>query len=62
MILDEPTIHLDEQRRNDLVDILLSIKSKNIVKQLIVITHDREIEDTADSIYYIENGTVKSID
>ncbi len=62
LILDEPTIHLDEQRRNDLVNILLSIKSKNFVKQLIVITHDREIEDTADTIYHVEYGSVKSID
>ncbi len=62
LILDEPTIHLDDQRRNDLVNILLSIKSKNFVKQLIVITHDREIEDTADTIYHVEYGSVKSID
>ncbi len=62
LILDEPTIHLDEQRRNDLVNILLSIKSKDFVKQLIVITHDREIEDTADTIYHVEYGSVKSID
>ena len=62
LILDEPTIHLDEQRRNDLVNILLSIKSKKFVKQLIVITHDREIEDTADTIYHVEYGSVKSID
>ena len=62
IILDEPTIHLDQQRRSDLVDIMISLKEKKFVKQLILVTHDTEIEDAADSIYYVQKGKVKTID
>ncbi|WP_457640767.1 AAA family ATPase [Persephonella sp.] len=62
LILDEPTVHLDEQRRGELVNLLLELKKKNFVRQLIIVTHDTEIEDAADSIYYIEKGKVKILD
>ena len=58
LILDEPTIHLDQQRREELVSILLNLKNQNFLNQLIVITHDKELEDTADQIYFVENGKV----
>ncbi len=61
LILDEPTVHLDSQRKEELINILLKLKEKNYVKQLLVVTHDREIEDAADQIYYIEKGKVKEI-
>ncbi|SNZ07808.1 exonuclease SbcC [Persephonella hydrogeniphila] len=61
LILDEPTVHLDQQRRNDLIDILISLKEKKFVNQLIVVTHDTEVEDAADSIYYVEKGSVKPL-
>ncbi|RMA97564.1 AAA family ATPase [Hydrogenothermus marinus] len=61
LILDEPTIHLDQQRREELVNILLKLKNKKYVKQLIIVTHDREIEDAADQIYYVEEGKVREI-
>ncbi|WP_457622895.1 AAA family ATPase [Persephonella sp.] len=62
LILDEPTVHLDEQRRSDLINLLLELKRKNFVKQLIIVTHDTEVEDAADNIYYVNGGVVKSID
>ncbi len=61
LILDEPTIHLDQTRRNELVNILISLKEKQLANQLIIVTHDTEIEDAADSIYYVEGGSIKSI-
>ncbi|WP_457626702.1 AAA family ATPase [Persephonella sp.] len=61
LILDEPTVHLDQQRRSDLVNILINLKEKNLVKQLILVTHDTEVEDAADSIYYVDNGMVRAV-
>ena len=40
LILDEPTIHLDNERRSDLIGILHKI---NIVPQMLVVTHDEEM-------------------
>ena len=55
IILDEPTIHLDDERRRELVRILRSsfTGAKEIVSQLIIVTHDRELEDAADIIYQV---------
>lgn len=58
LILDEPTIHMDKARRRELVDLIGDIKDKNFVKQLIVVTHDEELEDRADTIYRVEAGDV----
>ncbi len=61
LILDEPTIHLDEQRKNELVNLLIKLKNDGFIKQLIIVSHDTEIEDTADTIYYIRNGKVEEV-
>ena len=62
ILLDEPTVHLDNYRRQELVDIIRSI---NILPQMIIVTHDTELESAADNIISVvkENGvsTVKSI-
>jgi len=47
MILDEPTIHLDEHRRQELVEIVKRLSS---IPQTIVVTHDREFEAAADRL------------
>ncbi|MEE9594452.1 MAG: SMC family ATPase [Candidatus Hydrothermarchaeales archaeon] len=47
MILDEPTIHLDEHRRQELVEIVKRLSS---IPQTIVVTHDREFEAAADKL------------
>jgi exonuclease SbcC len=56
MILDEPTIHLDEHRRQELVDIVKRLSS---IPQTIVVTHDREFEAAADRLISVvkEEGT-----
>ncbi len=61
LILDEPTVHLDTQRRQDLINILIDLKEKNLVNQLILVTHDTEVEDAADTIYYVEDGKVRLV-
>ncbi len=47
MILDEPTIHLDQQRRLELVELVKKLSS---LPQTIVVTHDREFEQAADKV------------
>ena len=60
LILDEPTIHLDEERRKSLIDIIREI---NFVPQMIVVTHDDKMESLSSNIIKIvkQNG-ISSID
>jgi len=64
IIMDEPTIHLDEDKRSAIVDVVSSLASStSVLEQIIVITHDAEIFDNAnvDSVYRFEmseRGTV----
>jgi exonuclease SbcC len=51
IILDEPTIHLDAQRRQDLVEIIKRLSS---IPQTIVVTHDKEFETAADRLIVVE--------
>ena len=65
IILDEPTAHLDVDRRKDLVEVLSQlskISNVQIAMQLIIITHDSEIfEDSAvDQIYKFESNEFES--
>ncbi|MBS7648577.1 MAG: AAA family ATPase [Candidatus Bathyarchaeia archaeon] len=55
IIMDEPTTHLDEERRRELVSILNSFfrEGGRIIPQIIVITHHHEVEDAADIIYNV---------
>ncbi len=58
IIMDEPTVFLDEERRSDLRDIIkYSIKElseENIFPQIIIITHHEELETAADIVYEIK--------
>ncbi len=56
IIMDEPTTHLDEERRKELVNILSSFfrEGGRIIPQMLIITHHREIEDVADVIYTVK--------
>jgi len=58
IILDEPTVYLDENRRAKLAEIFRKINS---VPQMIIITHHRELEDVADTIINVtkEGGISK---
>lgn len=68
MILDEPTAHLDNERRKSLVNVLsqlTSLKEDDSSMQFIIITHDAEIFDdsSVENIYKFEsnpNGTIVS--
>jgi len=68
MILDEPTTHLDSERRKSLVNVLsqlTNIKENNSSMQFIIITHDAEIfeDSSVENIYKFEasqSGTLVS--
>ncbi|MEO2065777.1 MAG: hypothetical protein ABGX17_04660, partial [Desulfurobacteriaceae bacterium] len=48
LILDEPTIHLDRERRIALTELL--IKLKGTIPQMVIVTHDQELEVVADRV------------
>lgn len=55
IIMDEPTTHLDEERRRDLVDIMRNfLRECSTIPQMIIVTHHRELEDVADTVYRVE--------
>jgi len=58
LILDEPTVHLDVNKKSDLIDIIRKI---NIVPQIIVVTHDYEMLNLSDNIINVikENSVSK---
>ena len=68
MILDEPTAHLDNERKKSLVNVLsqlTSLKEDDSSMQFIIITHDAEIFDdsSVENIYKFESapdGTIVS--
>ena len=51
ILLDEPTIHLDSFRRKELINVL---RSMSIIPQMIIVTHDSELESAADTLIKIE--------
>jgi exonuclease SbcC len=63
IIMDEPTTHLDEERRKELVNILSSFfrEGGRIIPQMLIITHHPEIVDVADVIYTIKKQDDYSI-
>ncbi|MFN4306258.1 AAA family ATPase [Sulfurihydrogenibium azorense] len=61
LILDEPTIFLDDERKKELVDLFGELKESNFIKQLIITTHDEELEGWANVIYKVKDGSVELI-
>jgi len=60
--MDEPTTHLDEERRRELVRILNTfLREKSTVPQMIIVTHHQELEDLADNIYQVRKEKNVSI-
>ncbi len=51
IMLDEPTIHLDDYRRQELIDIL---KKMSILPQMIIVSHDLNLEEAADNIIKVK--------
>ncbi|SPC34425.1 putative SMC domain-containing protein, exonuclease SbcC [Candidatus Nitrosocaldus cavascurensis] len=65
VIMDEPTVHLDEERRASIVELIGLLAEGSALKQIIIITHDSEIFEDADvdHLYKFEmtdQGTVVS--
>ncbi|BCU67660.1 hypothetical protein HS7_10970 [Sulfolobales archaeon HS-7] len=53
VILDEPTVFLDETRKRELLSVIL--KSREFISQIIVVTHDEEVVEGADSVIKVRN-------
>jgi DNA repair protein SbcC/Rad50 len=58
IMLDEPTIHLDAYRRQELIELL---KRMSIIPQMIIVTHDPDLEEAADHIYRVKKEEGESI-
>jgi len=58
IMLDEPTVHLDSYRIQELIELL---KKMSIIPQMIIVTHDTDLEEAADNIFRIEKKDGKSV-
>ena len=58
ILLDEPTIHLDSFRRQELINVL---RSMSVIPQMLIVTHDSELENAADTLIRVtkEDGISK---
>ncbi|RLG46550.1 MAG: hypothetical protein DRO06_04260, partial [Thermoproteota archaeon] len=50
LIMDEPTIHLDQHRRGELIAAIREIG----LPQVVVVTHSADFEGAADYVYLVE--------
>ncbi|HUU79723.1 MAG TPA: SMC family ATPase [candidate division Zixibacteria bacterium] len=57
LILDEPTIFLDERRRGELVSVL---EMTRLVGQMFVVTHDPDFEKISDKTHFINKSQGES--
>uniref|UniRef100_A0A7C4JIT9 SMC family ATPase n=1 Tax=Ignisphaera aggregans TaxID=334771 RepID=A0A7C4JIT9_9CREN len=58
-ILDEPTQFLDTERRRTVFEIIRRLSEK--VPQVIVVTHDPEVEELADKVFYVSKEGGRSV-
>lgn len=60
ILLDEPTIYLDNYRKNELINIL---KNLNLLPQMIIVTHEDSLKSCANNIIKIskKNGVSKVV-
>lgn len=60
ILLDEPTIHLDASRRHELINLL---KEMSVLPQMIIVTHEPQLENAADNLIKVEkeNGISKVV-
>ncbi len=56
IILDEPTVHLDEDKKSAIVELISTLANNSSLRQMIIVTHDSEIFENADvdNIYKFE--------
>ncbi len=57
IILDEPTIHLDSERRRELIEVVKRLAS---LPQTIVVSHDPEFQEAATKVFLVEKRAGKS--
>jgi exonuclease SbcC len=61
LVLDEPTTHLDPERRRSLVDIIQNaVAGITGVRQLVLVTHHEEVKDAADvlcNVYKVDGSS-----
>ena len=54
ILMDEPTTHLDPERRRELVKLLTNFRGeRGLIPQTLIVTHDPEIEQAADQVYHV---------
>jgi len=53
LILDEPTVHLDDERRTQVFSIIGELGKS--LRQVIIVTHDEKVVDIADTVIRVEN-------
>jgi len=53
LILDEPTIYLDESRRSQVFDIIKELGRS--LKQVVVVTHDESVVNVSEKVITVEN-------
>ena len=60
ILLDEPTIHLDSSRKHELINLLKDMSS---LPQMIIVTHEAQLENAADNLIKVEkeNGISRVI-
>lgn len=51
ILLDEPTVHLDASRRHELINLL---KDMSLLPQMIIVTHEAQLENAADNLIKVE--------
>lgn len=56
MILDEGTTHLDEKNRKAYFDIVKMLKTKDSLKQIIIIDHDPQLSEVVDHVIELGNA------
>ena len=64
IVMDEPTTYLDEDRRNNLKDIIqYTFKGEETpVPQMVIVTHHKELGSVADNVFEIsKNGGVSKV-
>ena len=61
LVLDEPTIHLDEERRRQLIEVLKGFRGGGLIPQLIIVTHHDEVREAADTVYEVSRDTYSRV-
>jgi ABC-type multidrug transport system ATPase subunit len=59
LILDEPLQYLDDERRGKVINYLRILRGQG--KTILIATHERDLLEYADKIYYIRYGSIEEI-